>query len=179
MIVIYAFGEISGAHTNPITTLAFALRGDLPWTRVPEYLIAQFAGAIAAGALVLGLLHPAHHVLLPPLANGPWAAFGLEIVLTAILIAVNISTANEGQILGAQSAVANGATTIFDRWISGPISGGSMNPARTLGPAILVGGFGAWWVYVSAPVIGGLIAVALVWLLYGGPSPAEHHKSGG
>ncbi len=117
--------------------------------------------------------------MLPQLANGAWAAFGLEIVLTAILIAVNISTANQGRIIGPQSAVANGATTIFDRWISGPISGGSMNPARTLGPAILVGGFGAWWVYVSAPLIGGLIAVALVWLLYGGPTSAEHQKSGG
>jgi len=177
--VIYALGEVSGAHTNPITTLAFAVRGDIPWRRVPEYVVAQFAGAVAAGAVVLAILRPEPTALLPALSLGPWPAFWLEIVLTAILIAVAISTANQGKIIGAQSAVANGSTTVFDRWISGPISGGSMNLARTLGPAILAGGLSAWWVYVAAPLIGGLLAVGLVWVLYGRPTAAEEQKAGG
>ena len=179
MIVIYALGEVSGAHTNPITTLAFALRGDVPWARVPEYVVTQFAGAVAAGGFVVAVFHPARKALLPELSFGPWAAFGLEIVLTTILIAVAIATANQGKIIGAQSAVANGATTVFDRWISGPVSGGSMNPARTLGPAVVAGGFGAWWVYLAAPLLGGLLGVVLVGVLYGQRTDAEERKSGG
>jgi len=179
MIVVYAFGTVSGAHTNPITTMAFALRGDFPWSRVPHYVIAQFAGAIAAGALVLAILHPARAALHAEMVLGPWPAFWYEIVLTAILIVVNISTAKNGRIIGAQSAIANGATTIFDRWISYPISGGSMNPARTLGPAIVAGGTATWWVYAFAPAIGGVVAVALAWLIQGRPSAEEEMKSGG
>ena len=178
-IVIYAFGEVSGAHTNPITTFAFALRGDFAWSRVPGYVVAQFAGAIAAGALVLAILHPPPSALHTALALGPWTAFWYEIVLTVILVVVNISTANEGRIIGAQSAVANGATTIFDRWIAYPISGGSMNPARTLGPALVAGGTSTWWVFAFAPLIGGVAAVALIWLIHGRPSAEEERKSGG
>ncbi len=179
MIVIYAFGTVSGAHTNPITTIAFALRGDFAWSRVPLYVAAQFAGAAAAGALVLALLHPPRAALHAEMVLGPWPAFWYEIVLTAILILVNLSTAKNGRIIGAQSAVANGATTIFDRWISYPISGGSMNPARTLGPAIVAGGTASWWVYAFAPLIGGCIAVALAWLIQGRPNAEEEQKSGG
>jgi len=179
MIVIYAFGSVSGAHTNPVTTIAFALRGDFPWSRVPRYVVAQFAGAMAAGALVLAILHPARAALHSEMLLGPRTAFAYEIVLTVILILVNISTAKNGRIIGAQSAVANGATTIFDRWISYPISGGSMNPARTLGPAIVAGGTSSWWVYAFAPLIGGAIAVALAWLIQGRPNAEEEQKSGG
>jgi len=100
-------------------------------------------------------------------------------VLTTILIVVNLSTAQEGRIIGAQSAIANGATTVFDRWIGAPISGGSMNPARTLGPALLVGGFSAWWVYVAAPLAGTLCAVGLMWFTHGPPTQAEVRKSAG
>jgi aquaporin Z len=179
MIVIYALGTVSGAHTNPITTLAFALRGDFPWSRVPRYVLAQFAGAIAAGAAVLAILHPPRAALHGEMLLGPWPAFWYEIVLTVILIVVNLSTANNGRIVGAQSAVANGATTVFDRWISYPISGGSMNPARTLGPAIVAGGTAAWWVYTFAPLIGGVLAVGLVWLIQGRPNVEEEAKSAG
>ncbi len=179
MMVIYAFGTVSGAHTNPITTIAFALRGDFPWSRVPRYVVAQFAGAAAAGAIVLAVLHPAPAALHTRMLLGPWPAFWYEIVLTAILIVVNLSTANRGRFIGAQSAVANGATTVFDRWISYPISGGSMNPARTLGPALVTGGLANWWVFAFAPLAGGVLAVALVWLIQGRPNLEEEAKSGG
>lgn len=179
MIVIYAFGEVSGAHTNPITTIAFALRGDFEWSRVAGYIAAQFAGAIAAAGLVVAIVHPSADALRAELPLGPWPAFWLEIVLTVILVLVNISTANKGRIIGAQSAVANGGTTVFDRWIGYPVSGGSMNPARTLGPALVAGGLDAWWVFVCAPLIGGCIAVALTWLIHGKPNVEEERKSGG
>ncbi|HZW52459.1 MAG TPA: aquaporin, partial [Candidatus Elarobacter sp.] len=156
----------SGAHFNPCTTLAFALRGDFDWKRVPAYVAVQFAGAIAAGAIVAGILHPEADALLPRLDLGPWPAFWLEIVLTAILVLVALSTANVARFIGPESAIANGATTVVERWIAGFISSGSMNPARTLGPAIVAGGFGNWWVYATAPPIGMLIGVALVSLMW-------------
>lgn len=179
MIVIYALGHVSGAHTNPCTTIAFALRGDFDWRRVPGYILAQFAGAVAAGALVCAILHPRLDALLPDMRLGVWPAFWLEIVLTIILIMVAILTANNAQFIGPESAIANGATTIFDRWIGGYISSGSMNPARTLGPALVAGGFSAWWVYASAPLIGMALAVGLVWVLCGGPNREEREKGEG
>lgn len=178
-IVIYALGAISGAHTNPCTTLAFALRGDFAWSRVPPYVLAQFVGAVAAGAFVLAALHPARDALVPLLARGAWPAFWMEIVLTTILLIVAIATANEARFIGPQSALANGGTTVLLRWIGGWISSGSMNPSRTLGPAILVGGTSAWWVFVAAPAAGIVIAVALVWVLCGAPNEQEARKSGG
>jgi aquaporin Z len=177
MIVIYALGEVSGAHTNPMVTLAFALRGDFYWSRVPEYCAAQFAGAIAAGAVVLAILRPNAEVLRPALSFGFWPAFWLEIVLTTILVLVALSTANEARFVGADTAFANGATTIFDRLIGLRVSTGSMNPARTLGPALLAGGTGAWWVFVCGPLCGCLLAVGLMWTLHGEPSEDERRKS--
>ena len=179
MTVVYALGTISGAHNNPMVTLAFALRGDFPWSRVPGYLIAQFAGSVGAAVLVVAVLHPPADVLRTRLQAGPWPAFWLEIVLTAILVLVTIATANEARILGPQSAVATGGTTVFDRWIAFPISGGSMNPARTLGPAIVAGGTGTWWVFVLGPLIGMLVAVVLTWLVVGEPNRDEAQKADG
>ncbi|HTJ28521.1 MAG TPA: aquaporin [Candidatus Limnocylindria bacterium] len=177
MIVIYALGEVSGAHTNPVITLAFALRGDFYWSRVPEYVAAQFAGAIAAGALVLAILHPGAAALHTSLMFGVWPAFWLEIVLTTLLVLVALSTANEARFIGPQVAFANGATTIFDRLIGLKVSSGSMNPARTLGPALLAGGSAGWWVFVWGPLCGCLIAVALTWILHGEPTADEERKS--
>jgi aquaporin Z len=161
-VMIYSLRYVSGAHFNPCTTLAFALRGDFRWSRVPAYLVAQFAGAIAAGALVVAILHPSPEALLPQMKLGTWPAFWLEIVLTAILVMVALSTSNVARFIGPEAAIANGGTTVVERWIAGYVSSGSMNPARTLGPAIVAGGFGAWWVYVTAPLLGMLLGVGLV-----------------
>ena len=162
MVVIYSFRYVSGAHTNPCTTLAFALRGDFEWRRVPGYVVMQFLGAIAAGAIMVAIFHPPSSSMLPQMELGAWPAFWLEIVLTAILIVVALSTAHVARFIGPEAAIANGATTVIDRWIGGKISSGSMNPARTLGPAIIAGGFAEWWIYVVAPLIGTAIAVAIV-----------------
>ncbi|HWT04251.1 MAG TPA: aquaporin [Xanthomonadales bacterium] len=179
MVVIYALGQVSGAHTNPITTIAFALRGDFDWSRVPGYVAVQFLGALAAGALVLGILHPDRSALHAKLALGPWPAFWLEIVLTAILVLVAISTAKQARFLGPQTAFANGATTVFDRLVGYHISTASMNPARTLGPALLLGGTQDWWVFTFGPLIGAVIAVALLHLIQGGPNESEAERSAG
>ncbi|HEY0382498.1 MAG TPA: aquaporin [Candidatus Elarobacter sp.] len=179
MIVIYSLGQVSGAHTNPITTIAFALRGDFDWSRVPGYVAVQFLGAIAAAALVLGILHPDRGALHARLALGPWPAFWMEIVLTTILVLVAISTANKARFIGPQTAFANGATTVFDRLIGFYVSTGSMNPARTLGPALLVGGMRDWWVFAFGPLVGAVVAVGLVYVVQGGPNEAEAQHSAG
>ena len=179
MIVIYALGQVSGAHTNPITTIAFALRGDFDWSRVPGYVAVQFLGAIAAGALVLGILHPDRSALHAKLALGPWPAFWMEIVLTTILVLVAISTAKQARFLGPQSAFANGATTVFDRLVGYHISTGSMNPARTLGPALLLGSVQDWWVFAFGPLIGAVIGVGLMYVIQGRPNEAEAQRSSG
>jgi aquaporin Z len=172
MVVIYSFRYVSGAHTNPCTTLAFALRKDFDWVRVPGYIVVQFLGAVAAGALVLAIFHAPRGALLPTMSLGTWPAFWLEIVLTTVLVLVALSTANVARFIGPEAALANGGTTIVDRWIGGYISSGSMNPARTLGPAIVAGGFASWWVYLVAPLIGTLIAVALVTAMWREPRRA-------
>ena len=179
MIVIYALGQVSGAHTNPVTTIAFALRGDFDWSRVPGYVAVQFLGAIAAAALSLAIFHPDASRLHTTLALGPWPAFWLEIVLTVILVLVAISTANEARFIGPQTAFANGATTVFDRLIGFDVSTGSMNPARTLGPALLIGGMHDWWVFAFGPLIGAVLAVGLVYVVQGGPNEAESQHSEG
>ncbi|HEX3465573.1 MAG TPA: aquaporin [Candidatus Elarobacter sp.] len=169
MIVIYSFRYVSGAHTNPCTTLAFALNRDFAWARVPGYVVVQFLGAIAAGGIVVAIFHAPRSSLLPQMQLGTWPAFWLEIVLTTIAIVVALSTASVARFIGPEAAIANGATTVIDRWIGGRISSGSMNPARTLGPAIVAGGFGDWWVFVAAPLIGTAIAVALVRAMWKDP----------
>lgn len=179
MVVIYALGDVSGAHTNPVMTVAFALRGDFFWSRVPEYLVAQFAGAVAAAALVLGMLHPPAAAMHPQHALGLGSAFTMEIVLTAILVLVALATAHKARFLGPQTAFANGATTLFDRLVGYNVSGGSMNPARTLGPALVFGWTSDWWVYALAPLLGCVLAVALTWYLVGGPNDQEAQKSHG
>jgi aquaporin Z len=166
MVMIYAVRYVSGAHFNPCITLGFALRGEFDWRRVPAYVVVQFIGAAAAGAIVLAILHPPREALLPRMELGPGPAFWIEIVATIIASLVALCTAEAAQFIGPEAAVANGATTVVDRWITGHISSGSMNPARTLGPALVAGGFADWWVYATAPLIGMLIAVALVSLMW-------------
>jgi glycerol uptake facilitator-like aquaporin len=179
MAMIYSFRYVSGAHTNPCTTLAFALRKDFHWSRVPGYITVQFLGAIAAGAVVVAIFHPPRTALLPEMSLGVWPAFWLEIVLTTVLVLVALSTANVARFIGPEAAIANGATTVVDRWIGGHISSGSMNPARTLGPAIVAGGFGAWWIYLIAPLIGMILAVALASAMWRAPDGDGVQQNGG
>jgi len=172
--MIYALRYVSGAHMNPCITISFALRGDFDWRRVPGYVVVQFLGAAAAGVFILSVIGPNRTALLPNMLLGAWPAFWLEIFLTVVVIVVAHSTANVARFIGPEAAVANGATTLLARWIGGRVSGGSMNPARTLGPALVAGGFANWWVYATAPLIGmalGLAIIAVMWRKK--PSPDE------
>lgn len=157
MVMIAATGHLSGAHFNPSVTIAFALTRHFPWRDVVAYIAAQVSGAVL-GALTLRLIigDVANlGVTLP--AGDVWQAFGLEIVLTAFLMFVIIAVATDTMAAGTIAAIAIGATVALDALWGGPISGASMNPARSFGPALVSGVWTAHWVYWLAPIIGAAI----------------------
>ena len=159
--VIYSIGHISGAHINPAVTLAFALTRHFPAGRVVGYWAAQLVGAIAAAAVLRAGLGKGGYVggNLPTGSHG--RAFAWEIVLTAILMFVVMAVATDTRAIGEAAAIAIGATVVVDILVGGPISGGSMNPARSLGPALLSGRPTALWVYLLGPPLGAVAGAFL------------------
>jgi aquaporin NIP len=157
LTMIAAVGHISGGHFNPAVTIAFALTRHLPWRDVLFYLISQFIGAILA-ALTLRVLIGDVASLGTTLPSGTaWQSFGVEILLSATLMFVIISVATDTRAVGAPAAIAIGFTILLDALWGGPISGASMNPARSLGPALVSGVLTDQWVYLIAPIIGAAI----------------------
>lgn len=159
MAMIYSFGNVSGAHINPAVTIAFAVSGRLRTSDVPPYVTGQLAGAIAA-ALALKLLFPAHVDLgatLPAVPAGQ--AFAVEVVLSFLLMLVilNVSTGHKEK--GIMAGAAIGATVGLAALIGGPVTGASMNPARSVGPALASLQLVSLWLYVAAPLVGMLLAV--------------------
>jgi aquaporin Z len=179
MVSVYAVGRISGAHTNPAVTIAFALRGDFGWRRVPGYIAAQFAGSLAAAYTVIGILKPARHALLPQVRFGTLAAVELEVVMTALLIVVCLGVAKSAAFIGPDAAIAMGAITAVDRITGYYVSGASMNPARTLGPIIAERGAPSWWIYLVGPLLGTVVGVVVTFLVCGRPTRDEAKKSHG
>lgn len=174
LAMIYALGPISAAHFNPAVTLGFAVARRFPWRYAVPYMAAQFCGGIAAAtvsALLFGGGHGIHH------PAGPLGrAVGTEAVLTFLLMLVIIAVATDKRANGAIPGLAIGLTVVLDVLIGGPVTGGSMNPARTLGPA-LFGGLDTlpvYWVYVVGPALGAVAASLLYEALRGG----EHHAQG-
>ncbi|MBA3822344.1 MAG: aquaporin [Ktedonobacterales bacterium] len=163
--MIYATGHLSGAHFNPAVTLGFALARHLPWPRVLSYWGAQLAGAtLAAGALRLLLGNVALLGTTLPVGN-PWQAFGFEVILTFFLMFVIMAVATDTRAVGQAAALAIGATVGLEALFAGPISGASMNPARSLAPALVSGTWTALWVYLTAPFLGAaLAALTYRWL---------------
>ncbi|MDX1993209.1 MAG: aquaporin, partial [bacterium] len=160
-VMIAATGHISGAHFNPAVTLAFALTRHFPWHEVLYYLVAQLLGALV-GALTLRLLFgdvAALGATVP--AGSVWQSFGLEVLLSAVLMFVIISVATDTKAIGAPAALAVGFTVALDALWGGPISGASMNPARSLGPALIAGVWENQWIYGVAPVLGTVIGASL------------------
>jgi MIP family channel proteins len=166
-VMIYAFGHISGAHFNPAVTLAFVLARHFPVQRLIGYWIAQLVGAsVAAGSLRLLLGNAAHlGATLPVGRGGVWQSFGLETLLTFFLMIVIMAMATDTRAVGQAAALAIGATVALEALFAGPICGASMNPARSLGPALMSWTWTAQWIYIVGPMIGAIAgAYVYQWL---------------
>jgi aquaporin Z len=169
MAVILFMGSVSGAHLNPAVSLAFALRGNFPWRRVPSYVLVQFAGAILATLMLRGLIgkHGSAGLTLPGPGISVTIALLWEVLLTTGLVSVVLGTASGAQQLGPVAAFGVGSYIALAGLVAGPVTGASMNPARSLGPALVLDNWTAWWAYLLGPVIGALIAVGFAWILRG------------
>ncbi|KAL0487357.1 aquaporin [Acrasis kona] len=165
LALIFALGSVSGAHFNPVVTLAFALRGVFTWWRVPIYWFFQFAGAIVGAALIRAIfgLNAAYcGSNIPPPYSSASTAFGLEIIGTYLFLTVVLSTARASKIAGASAALAVGVCYCGIAILSSYVGTISLNPTRTLAPAIMSGGGPQWrpiWAFICGPVIGTLLAV--------------------
>ena len=159
LAMIYAFGDVSGAHFNPAVSTAFAAAGRFPWRSVPVYVLAQAAGGFAASGL-LRVLFPIDPTLGATLPAGPaLQSFILEIVLTFFLMLVILSVSTGAKEKGITAGVAVGAVIALEAMFAGPICGASMNPARSLSPALISGHLEHLWVYLAGPLIGAILAV--------------------
>lgn len=177
--VILFMGAVSGAHLNPIVSIAFALRRDFTWTRVPGYVAAQLAGAVLA-ALLLRLTfgdvaHLGGTLPGPGFSNGQ--AFAVEVVLSVGLVSTILGTASTAQNIGSLSAFGVGAYIAVAGLWSSPVSGASMNPARSLAPALVTGHLDHIWVYLAGPTLGAVIAVGFAWILRGPGGGPEGSKA--
>jgi aquaporin Z len=169
MAVILFMGAVSGAHLNPAVSIAFALRRDFPWKRVPTYVIAQFAGAVLATLLLWALLgkQGSAGLTLPGHGISTGSALVWEIVLTTGLVSVIQGTASGAQQLGGLAALGVGSYIALAGLWGSPVSGASMNPARSLGPALVLDDWNSWWAYLIGPIVGGAIAVGISFVLRG------------
>lgn len=161
MAIIYTFGEKSGAHINPAVTLAFAAYHVFPVKQVLPYLLSQLAGALAA-SLVLKIMFPASLYLGATLPSGSWLqSWVMEFFLTLFLMLTVLSVAEGGKERGLFAGIAVGSVVLLEAMFAGPVSGASMNPARSLSPAVLSGHVKEIWIYLTAPVGGSLFAVLI------------------
>ncbi len=158
MVMIYSVGDISGAHMNPAVTVGFYFAGRIDKKEAAPFVASQFAGAVLASGL-LKLLFPAHETLGATLPSGPvLQSFTLEVVLTFILMFVILNVSIGAKEKGIMAGVAVGGTVGLEALFAGPISGASMNPARSLGPALVSGELKHLWIYLTATFIGAVLA---------------------
>ena len=169
MAIILFMGAVSGAHLNPAVTLGFALRGDFPWRRVPGYIVAELLGSTLAVLLLWAMFGKVGSLgaTEPGAGISDLQAMLMELVLTVGLFSVILGTASKAQNLGPLSALGVGAYIILAGLWSSPISGASMNPARSFGPDLVLGNFANYWVYVVGPLLGAAIAVGVAFILRG------------
>lgn len=174
MAIIYFMGTVSGAHLNPAVTLAFAVRRNFPWGRVPAYIIGQIvggAGAVLFLRLTLGSVGNLGATM-PGVGINVWQALAMEVLLTAGLVNTILGTASGARNIGTNGAIAVGGYIILAGLWAAPISGASMNPARSFAPDLIRGDFATTWIYVVGPLAGAMIAVLFEWILKGPPSVA-------
>ena len=169
MAVILFMGAVSGAHLNPAVTLGFAVRGDFPWRRVPGYVLAELLGSTLAVLLLWAMFGKVGSLgaTEPGAGISDLQAMLMEMTLTVGLFSVILGTASRSQNLGPLSALGVGSYIVLAGLWSSPISGASMNPARSFGPDLVLGNFDHYWVYVVGPVLGALIAVGFAFVLRG------------
>ncbi len=174
MTIIYFMGAVSGAHLNPAVTLAFAVRRNFPWPRVPGYILAQFAGGIVAAFFLRAMFGLAGQAgaTVPDPAFGPWRAFFIEILLTAGLVNAILGTASGARNIGTNGAIAVGGYIALAGLWAAPVSGASMNPVRSFAPDLARGDFSTTWVYVLGPLAGALLGVVFETILKGPPTAA-------
>ena len=169
MGIIMFMGKISGAHLNPAVSIAFSLRGDFPWRRVPGYVIVQLLGATLAALVLWGVVDVSakYGGNYPASTYSDWRALLMEVLLTFGLVSVILGTASGAQNLGIIGAIGVGAYIALAGLWGSPISGASMNPARTFGPDLVGRDFSDYWVYVVGPLTGAVLAVGIAFVLRG------------
>lgn len=174
MAIIYFMGTVSGAHLNPAVTLAFAVRRNFPWRRVPGYVLAQLAGGVAAALFLWAMFGTvgALGASLPGSGIGSGQALAMEVLLSAGLVNTILGTASGARNIGTNGAIAVGGYIALAGLWAAPISGASMNPVRSLAPDLVRGDFHTTWIYVVGPILGALIGVAFEWILKGNATAA-------
>ncbi|MFC4638907.1 MIP/aquaporin family protein [Deinococcus hohokamensis] len=175
LAMIYALGDVSGAHINPVVTLAFALRGAFPWRLVLPYWAAQFSASVLAALLLRAaatLPHGTERV-------SPAGATLLEIGCAGLLLVVVLATAHRNAKLRPAVGLAVGATVALDHFVSNPLSAVAMNPAKVFGPALLSGKLAEAWPHLLGPLVGALLGLGLTWLMRGGLNDSEQEAAEG
>jgi aquaporin Z len=174
MCMTYVLGDVSGAHFNPAVTLAFAARRVFPWYRVPLYWLAQVSGAFLGQ-----LFGDVAHLGATEPRFGAARGFSFEVALTFFRVLVTLGTATRHRVVGANAAIATGGADAMCAAFARPVSGASMNPARSLAPAILSGHTTFLWIYLTAPFVGALLAVAAMFVVHPHRRPHEKDVAGG
>jgi aquaporin Z len=174
MAVIYFMGTVSGAHLNPAVTLAFAARRNFPWNRVPGYIVAEIAGGLAAVSFLRAMFGSVGQLgaTVPGVGISDVKAFFMEVLLTTGLVSTILGTASGARNVGSNGALAIGGYIALAGLWAAPISGASMNPARSFAPDLIRGDLSRTWIYIAGPIVGALIAVAFEWILKRKPSAA-------
>jgi aquaporin Z len=169
MAIILFMGKVSGAHLNPAVSIAFALRRDFPWWRVPGYIVVQLAGATLAALFLHAVINVSakYGSNYPAPGYSAGAAFWMELILTMGLVSVILGTASGAQNVGVIGAFGVGAYIALAGLWGSPISGASMNPARTFGPDLASTTFTSYWVYIAGPIAGAVLAVVIAFVLRG------------
>ena len=169
LAIILFMGKVSGAHLNPAVSFGFALRGDFPWWRVPGYIVMQLGGAALAAWFLQAVVHVSasfgSNYPASGYSNGD--AFWMELILTFGLLSVILGTASGAQNIGVIGALGVGSYIALAGLWGSPISGASMNPARTFGPDVVAADFTAYWVYIAGPLAGAVVAVGIAFVLRG------------
>lgn len=177
-VFVYALGHVSGAHLNPAISLGFAATGHFPWSRVPSYVAAQSAGAVGAAGLLRALHGTVGSVGATTLAPGlaPWKGLVLEAVATFFLAFVIVAVATDERAPAPAAGGAIGLAVGLGALFAGPLTGGSMNPARTLGPALASGTWTHAWIYLAGPAVGSVAAMGTYEALRAGEQPIERRR---